>query len=63
MATVGVTSGTSVPDVLVNHVLKQLVQHGYTDVETVTAAEDHQRFALLRNLAGPRAPAQPAWIH
>jgi 4-hydroxy-3-methylbut-2-enyl diphosphate reductase len=44
--TVGVTSGASVPEILVDGVLKFLAEHGYTDVETVTAKEESLLFAL-----------------
>jgi len=47
---VGVTSGASVPEVLVNDVLEHLASHGYGDVEVVEAAEERVRFALPPNL-------------
>ncbi|QCX82599.1 4-hydroxy-3-methylbut-2-enyl diphosphate reductase (plasmid) [Streptomyces sp. YIM 121038] len=53
VTTVGVTSGASVPEILVDGVLKWLAQRGYGDVETVKAAEEHQHFALPRELAQP----------
>ncbi|MEY9988385.1 hypothetical protein ABIE67_000417 [Streptomyces sp. V4I8] len=52
VAMVGVTSGASVPEVLIEQVLYLLAQHGFEDVETV---EEHQRFSLpqrLRQLEG-----------
>ena len=44
--TVGVTSGASVPEVLVRDVLTYLAERGYEDVEPVVAAEESLLFAL-----------------
>ncbi|WP_130014363.1 4-hydroxy-3-methylbut-2-enyl diphosphate reductase [Serinicoccus sediminis] len=44
--TVGVTSGASVPEVLVRDVLDWLAERGYEDVQAVTAAEESVLFAL-----------------
>lgn len=44
--TVGVTSGASVPEILVKDVLATLHEHGYKDVQEVTAAEESLLFAL-----------------
>ena len=44
--TVGVTSGASVPEVLVDGVVSWLAEHGYDDVETVESAQEHLLFAL-----------------
>jgi 4-hydroxy-3-methylbut-2-enyl diphosphate reductase len=44
--TVGLTSGASVPDVLVRGVLDWLAERGYRDVESVTATEESLMFAL-----------------
>lgn len=44
--TVGVTSGASVPEILVKDVLSHLAQRGYEDVQEVTAAEESLLFAL-----------------
>jgi 4-hydroxy-3-methylbut-2-enyl diphosphate reductase len=44
--TVGVTSGASVPEILVRDVLDYLADRGYGEVETVTAAEESLMFAL-----------------
>lgn len=45
-ATVGVTSGASVPEVLVEGVLGWLAERGFADVEEVTTAEETLIFAL-----------------
>ncbi len=44
--TIGVSSGASVPEILVADLLKELARRGFTDVETVTAMEEHLLFAL-----------------
>ncbi|ANS80346.1 4-hydroxy-3-methylbut-2-enyl diphosphate reductase [Serinicoccus hydrothermalis] len=46
VATVGVTSGASVPEVLVRDVLDWLAERGFEDVQAVTAAEESLLFAL-----------------
>ena len=46
VATVGVTSGASVPEVLVAEVLEWLAQRGFTDVDEVVSAQEHLLFAL-----------------
>ncbi len=50
VGTVGVTSGASVPEVLVEGVLEWLAQRGYEDVETVTAATESIHFSLPKEL-------------
>src|ERR671918_1959047 len=52
--TVGVTSGASVPEVLVGEVLDWLAERGYPDVETVKAAEERLVFALPHELRAKR---------
>ena len=44
--TIGLTSGASVPEILVKDVLATLQQHGFNDVEVVTAAEESLLFSL-----------------
>mgnify|MGYP001559120092 FL=1 len=44
--TVGVTSGASVPEILVNDLLKWLAARGFDEVETVTAMEESLLFTL-----------------
>ena len=44
--TIGVSSGASVPELLVSDLLKELARRGFTDVETVTAMEEHLLFAM-----------------
>ncbi len=50
VSTVGVTSGASVPEVLVGELLDWLGERGYPDVETVKAAEERLVFALPHEL-------------
>jgi len=46
VTTVGVTSGASVPEILVDDVLAWLAERGFGDVEEVTTANEHLIFAL-----------------
>ncbi len=48
--TVGVTSGASVPEELVQEVLDQLFDAGYDSVETVVTAEEDLMFSLPKEL-------------
>ena len=50
VGTVGVTSGASVPEILVSEVLDWLAARGFADVETVKAAEERLVFALPHEL-------------
>ena len=48
--TIGVTSGASVPEILVDDLLKFLSVHGYHDVQEVRAKEETILFALPKEL-------------
>jgi 4-hydroxy-3-methylbut-2-enyl diphosphate reductase len=54
-ATVGVTSGASVPDDLVSGVLGRLAKSGFDSVEEVETVRESMRFALPHELRRPRA--------
>jgi 4-hydroxy-3-methylbut-2-enyl diphosphate reductase len=55
VATVGVTSGASVPEVLVRGVLQRLAEYGYDVLQPVTTANETLVFALPREIR----PARP----
>ncbi|MBB5774728.1 4-hydroxy-3-methylbut-2-enyl diphosphate reductase [Nonomuraea jabiensis] len=50
VTTVGVTSGASVPEELVDEVLARLAQHGFDDVTQVESVQESMRFALPHEL-------------
>lgn len=50
VTTVGVTSGASVPDILVMELLEFLATRGYGEVEEITTANEKIAFALPREL-------------
>ncbi|ARZ72513.1 4-hydroxy-3-methylbut-2-enyl diphosphate reductase [Streptomyces albireticuli] len=50
VTTAGLTSGASVPEVLVEGVLEWLAQSGFEDVEIVKAAEESITFSLPKEL-------------
>ncbi|ODT97993.1 MAG: 4-hydroxy-3-methylbut-2-enyl diphosphate reductase [Pseudonocardia sp. SCN 72-86] len=52
--TVGVTSGASVPEVLVRGVLDHLAERGWAEVEEITTAEETLTFSLPRELRPSR---------
>jgi 4-hydroxy-3-methylbut-2-enyl diphosphate reductase len=53
VSTVGVTSGASVPEDLVDGVLARLADSGFTDVEEVEAVKERMVFGLPRELRKP----------
>jgi 4-hydroxy-3-methylbut-2-en-1-yl diphosphate reductase len=53
-ATVGVTSGASVPEELVSQVLDRLAEAGFGAIEEVEAVRESMSFALPRELRAPR---------
>jgi 4-hydroxy-3-methylbut-2-en-1-yl diphosphate reductase len=53
-ATVGVTSGASVPEELVSQVLDRLAEAGFVAIEEVEAVRESMSFALPRELRAPR---------
>jgi len=54
VSTVGVTSGASVPDILVMELLKWLAARGYGDVEEITTANETIAFALPKEVRQSR---------
>ncbi|WP_216693102.1 4-hydroxy-3-methylbut-2-enyl diphosphate reductase [Dietzia psychralcaliphila] len=52
--TVGVTSGASVPELLVRGVVDLLADHGYNDVSSVRTAQETITFSLPRELRVPK---------
>ncbi|MFJ5232556.1 4-hydroxy-3-methylbut-2-enyl diphosphate reductase [Kitasatospora sp. NPDC088391] len=50
VTTVGLTSGASVPEILVDGVLELLASHGFEDVRIVKTAEEHLTFSLPKEL-------------
>jgi 4-hydroxy-3-methylbut-2-enyl diphosphate reductase len=50
VSTVGVTSGASVPEILVEGVLEWLAERGYGDVEQIRSSEEHLQFSLPKEL-------------
>jgi 4-hydroxy-3-methylbut-2-enyl diphosphate reductase len=55
VGTVGLTSGASVPEVLVRGVLEHLAEHGFADVEEITTAQETLTFSLPRELRPARS--------
>ncbi|MEJ6547965.1 4-hydroxy-3-methylbut-2-enyl diphosphate reductase [Corynebacterium sp. USCH3] len=54
VTSVGVTSGASVPELLVRGVLELLAEHGFTSIEEVTTATEDLVFSLPRELRPAR---------
>ncbi len=56
VTTIGVTSGASVPEILVRGgVLDRLAEYGYGTVQPVTTANETLVFALPREIRPPRS--------
>ena len=60
--TVGVTSGASVPEILVKELVEELARRGYADAEEVTTTVETITFSLPRDLRLPRRET-PAVAH
>lgn len=56
VGTVGVTSGASVPEILVGDVLHRLADRGWAEVQEITTAEEKLTFALPRELKRDMKP-------
>lgn len=54
VTTVGVTSGASVPEILVKELVEELARRGYADAEEVTTTVETITFSLPRDLRLPR---------
>ena len=54
VSTVGVTSGASVPEILVKELVEELGRRGYADAEEVTTTVETITFSLPRDLRLPR---------
>lgn len=52
VSTVGVTSGASVPEILVREVIERLARHGFDDVETIRTTQETLVFAPPREISG-----------
>jgi 4-hydroxy-3-methylbut-2-enyl diphosphate reductase len=50
VTTVGVTSGASVPDILVRDLLERLAGYGYDSVEGIETAQESLTFSLPKEL-------------
>ena len=56
ITTVGITSGASVPEILVQGVIDLLGEHGFGDVQPVTTANETLVFSLPRELRSTATP-------
>ncbi|MBA3742636.1 4-hydroxy-3-methylbut-2-enyl diphosphate reductase [Sporichthya sp.] len=59
VSTIGVSSGASVPEVLVRGLLEFLAERGFGDVEEVRSAEEKLLFSLPKELRQPKDQRQP----
>jgi 4-hydroxy-3-methylbut-2-en-1-yl diphosphate reductase len=59
VTTIGLTSGASVPEDLVDGVIDRLAEVGFDDVEEVEAVKERMVFALPRELRQPRDGSPP----
>ncbi|ASU82525.1 4-hydroxy-3-methylbut-2-enyl diphosphate reductase [Nocardiopsis gilva YIM 90087] len=60
VTTVGVTSGASVPDILVQDLLRQLAEHGFDTVQEIETAEERLTFSLPKELRKDLRAEEPA---
>jgi 4-hydroxy-3-methylbut-2-enyl diphosphate reductase len=60
VTTVGVTSGASVPEILVQELLDDLADAGFGDVEIVKTAEEDLMFSLPKELRRDESGSQDA---
>ncbi|GAA0604427.1 4-hydroxy-3-methylbut-2-enyl diphosphate reductase [Sporichthya brevicatena] len=59
VGTIGVSSGASVPEVLVRGLLEYLAERGFGDVEEVRSAEETLLFSLPKELRGMKEQRRP----
>ncbi|WP_019872821.1 4-hydroxy-3-methylbut-2-enyl diphosphate reductase [Sporichthya polymorpha] len=59
VSTIGVSSGASVPEVLVRGLLEYLAERGFGDVEEVRSAEETLLFSLPKELRGMKEQRHP----
>ena len=61
---VGLTSGASVPEILVREVVQKLAEYGFTDVEELRTATENIAFSLPKNLrADLNGEGEPRPLH
>jgi 4-hydroxy-3-methylbut-2-enyl diphosphate reductase len=56
---VGVSSGASVPEVLVSQLLERLAGHGFDQIEIDATSEENVVFSMPAQLAGSSAGGRP----
>ncbi len=59
VSTIGVSSGASVPEILVRGLLEFLAERGFGDVEEIRSAEEKLLFSLPKELRSPKEQRQP----